>query len=78
MNMRMRRDTRRSGFSLVLAGVGAILYFWLTDPRLGVHGRSSFDIIDAISEGRAGTYVGIGVAGVIAVIGLWLIMRRTA
>jgi hypothetical protein len=78
MSMRTPRDTKRSGMSLVLAGLGAIIYFWLTDPRWGVHGRASFDIIDAVSEGRPGTYVGIAVAAVIAVIGMWLIVRRTA
>ena len=64
--------------SLVLAGLGAMVYFWLTDPRWGIHSRSSLEIIDSISQGRPGTWVGVAVAAVIASIGLWLIMRRTA
>jgi hypothetical protein len=77
--MDMLKGNRRTGMSLVLAGLLAILFFWLSDPRWGIRGKGrSSDFIDAIAQASPGTYVGIIGGIVIAVIGLWLMMRRTA
>jgi hypothetical protein len=74
----MPRDTQRSGLSLVLAGLLGGAFFWLTDPRWGVAAMPSAQVIDAIQRASVGTWVGIGGCAVIAVIGVWLMLRRTA
>jgi hypothetical protein len=75
----MRRDTRRSGLSLVLAGLVGIGCFWATDPRWGFIDRPNpWQFVQAMKEAAPGTYVGIGGSATIALIGLWLMMRKTA
>ncbi|HEY7089783.1 MAG TPA: hypothetical protein VH518_16925 [Tepidisphaeraceae bacterium] len=75
----MPRDTRRSGLVLVLVGLLGAGFFWLTDPARGITGQAhSPDIVDAIRQAGPGTWVGISGAVVVALFGLWLMMRRTA
>jgi hypothetical protein len=73
--MRLPRDKRRSGLSLMLAGLATVLYFWLTDPSWGIHGKSSPDIVDAIIQASPGTVIGIVIAATVALIGGWLTLR---
>lgn len=75
----MRRNRRRSGLSLMLAGAAGVGFFWLTDPRLGYASQSAtVDIMDAASQAAPGTFIGIAGSAIIAIIGLWLMIRRTA
>lgn len=77
----MTRDTRRSGLSLVLAGLLGIGFFWLTDPRHGALPRTAQageNVIDSMRHASAGTFVGIAGSALVLLIGLWLMMRRTA
>ena len=76
----MTRDTRRSGFSLVLAGVLGMLFFWLTDPRYGwVRPETGAPtIVDAIRQATPGTAIGIAGSALVLLIGLWLMTRRVA
>jgi hypothetical protein len=77
--MRTRKEARRSGLSLVLAGMLGIGCFWATDPRWGIFDRpGSSQLVQAINEAAPGTYVGIAGSALVAMIGLWLMMRRTA
>ena len=74
----MPRDSRRSGMSLILAGLGAIAFSWLSDPRWGVVPQSvSNDMVEAVNQARAGTWIGIAGGTVITIFGLWLFMRRS-
>jgi hypothetical protein len=74
----MPRATRRSGLTLVLVGLAGIAFFWLTDPKWGLPVRSaSSDVVDAMNQASAGTYIGIAGGIVIAVIGMWLMRRET-
>jgi hypothetical protein len=72
----MPRDTRRSGLSLVLAGLLGAGFFWLTDPRWGVTTTPPSQVVDAISRASFGTWIGMAGCGVIALIGIWLSLRR--
>jgi hypothetical protein len=72
----MPRDTRRSGLSLILAALVGVGFFWITDPRWGVTDTPPVQVVDAIHNASAGTWVGIGGCGVIALIGFWLMLRR--
>lgn len=76
----MISDNKRSGMRLCLAGVIGVLFFWITDPRWGPIGRrmNADDLIDAINFGRPGTFVGLTGSGIVLLIGLWLMTRRTA
>ena len=76
----MTSDNRRSGISLSAAGAIGVLFFWMTDPRWGPIGRwmNADDLIDAINFGRPGTIVGLVGSGIVLLIGLWLMTRRTA
>jgi hypothetical protein len=74
----MPRDTRRSGLSLVLAGLLGIAFFWMTDPRWGLAPAASSEVIDAVHRASTGTWIGVAGCGVIAVIGIWLALRRAA
>ena len=76
----MTSDNKRSGLSLSAAGAVGLLFFWLTDPRWGPLGRwmHADDLIDAINQGRPGTLIGLTGSGVVLLIGLWLMTRRTA
>jgi hypothetical protein len=72
----MPRDTRRSGLSLVLAGLIGLAFFWVTDPRWGLAAETSLTVIDAIHRASPGTWVGMVGCVVISVIGVWLMLRR--
>jgi hypothetical protein len=72
----MPRDTRRSGLSLVLAGLLGIGFFWMTDPRFGLSPATSVEIVDAIGRASMGTWIGVVGCGVIVLFGLWLMLRR--
>jgi hypothetical protein len=76
----MSKDTRRSGLSLVLVGAIGILLFWVTDPRWGYFARpgAGENAIDQINQASPGTFIGIAGSIVVAIIGLWLMTRRTA
>jgi hypothetical protein len=76
----MTRDNKRSGVSLSAAGAVGVLFFWLTDPLWGPLGRwiHADDLIDAINHGRPGTIIGLAGSGIVLLIGLWLMSRRTA
>ena len=75
----MDKNVHRSGFSLLLAGIGGALFFWLTDPRYGLHrGGLGADIVDRMNEARLGTLVGIVGSGMVVLVGLFLMTRRAA
>ena len=69
--------SRRSGSSLVIAGLLGILFFCATDPRYGIIRFAGDNVIDAANQARIGTLVGIAGSAVVLVIGLWLLTRRT-
>jgi len=59
-------------------GLAAVIFFWASDPKLGIPGRfASAELVDAIDQSMPGTYVGIAGGIVIAVVGMWLLIRRT-
>jgi len=68
--------SRRSGLSLVIAGLLGIGFFWIIDPRYGLVHPASEQLIDAANQARLGTFVGIAGSAVVLVIGLWLLTRR--
>ncbi len=76
----MKVTNRRSGSSLVLTGLIGILYFWLTDHRLGLASRltGSPSSVDEANQAFTGTIVGIVGSLVVVGIGVWLLTRRTA
>ncbi|HVT90679.1 MAG TPA: hypothetical protein VHD56_17625 [Tepidisphaeraceae bacterium] len=74
----MPRDTRRSGLSLVLAGLAVIAFSLLTDAKMGMaQGSRSGEWVDTIIQTSPGTYIGIGGGALIAGFGIWLFMRKT-
>lgn len=75
----MTRDTKRSGLSLLFVGMLGVLFFWATDPRFGMFGaETAANPVDAIRDATFGTYVGLAGSGVVVVIGIWLLAKRTA
>ena len=75
----MAKVKQRSGLSLVMAGAVAVAFFWLSDPRWGITGQTRTpDIVDAIQQASPGTWIGMAGGMVVAVIGLWLLTRKTA
>ncbi|HUB27200.1 MAG TPA: hypothetical protein VL992_17380 [Tepidisphaeraceae bacterium] len=74
----MPRFKGHSGFSLVLAGGGGLVFFWLTDPGC-VFGRWLVgDGVDALNQARMGTLVGLAGSTAALVIGVWLVTRKAA
>ena len=67
----------RSGISLILAGAGGIVFFWLTDPHSGIGRWFSGAGVDAANQTWTGTVVGIAGSATALLIGLWLLTRRT-
>lgn len=71
---------RRSGLVLILAGVLAIVFFVLTDPRvLGPSAatlRWSDNPIDAAYDATAGTLLGLAGSALVVLVGLGLVSRR--
>ena len=72
--------TRRSALWLILVGLLAGGFFWLTDPRLGPAGRgvARYDLIDVVHQAAPGTFIGLAGSAAVLLIGLWLMTRRTA
>ncbi len=76
----MARINRRSGYSLVLVGVLGVVFFWITDPRIGLalrwnHGENP---IDLANQHLPGTIVGLAGSLLILGIGVYLLTRRPA
>ncbi len=74
----MARINRRSGYSLVLTGLLGLVFFWLTDPRIGMalrwnHGENP---IDLANEHLPGTIVGMGGSALVLLMGIFLLSRR--
>ncbi|MDB5324730.1 MAG: hypothetical protein JWM57_299 [Phycisphaerales bacterium] len=71
----------RSAIGLVLLGILGGLFFWLTDPALGIATRlmdSSVNRIDAANQAAIGTYIGLAGSAVAVLVGMWSIWRRPA
>jgi len=67
-------------FLILLAIVGG-LFFWLTDPTLGIASHvmdASINRIDAANQSFIGTLIGLAGSGLALLIGLWSILRRAA
>ena len=69
--------SRRSGISLVLAGLVGLLFFWATDPRYGWTHPAGENLIDAANNAQIGTLVGLVGSFTVLLLGLWLMTRRT-
>jgi|FrelakmetLWP11LW_1041352.scaffolds.fasta_scaffold00868_4 hypothetical protein len=69
---------KRSGLSLVIAGVLGIAFFLATDPHFDIirWWRSSSGVVDAAHQALAGTVVGLAGSLVVLCVGLWLLSRR--
>jgi hypothetical protein len=67
----------RSGFSLIVAGIGGIVFFWTTDPHSGVGRWLTGAGVDAMTQNWTGTVVGIAGSAAALVIGVWLMTRKT-
>ena len=76
MRNTMDREIKKSGLHLVLAGALGVLFFWLTDPIMGV-GRKNFpNPVDAMNEASIGTLAGIAGSVALLALGLWMMTRR--
>ena len=72
----MDREIKKSGLSLILAGGLGVLFFWLTDPIMGV-GRKNFpNPVDAMNEASLGTLAGIAGSVALLALGLWMMTRK--
>ena len=72
----MDREIKKSGLSLILAGAVGVLFFWLTDPIMGV-GRKNFpNPVDAMNEASLGTLAGIAGSVALLALGLWMMTRK--
>lgn len=75
----MTRDTKRSGLSLLVVGLLGVAFFWATDPRFGIARAETMPSpVDAVYDATPGTYLGLVGSGVVVVIGLWMLAKRTA
>lgn len=75
----MFNDKTRSGLPLVLLGMLALFFFWLTDPRTsGWAGGPRADPLRAIQDATPGTYIGFIGSGLAIGVGLWLMRPRAA
>jgi hypothetical protein len=74
--MKKMRISRRSGYTLVLAGVCGTWFFWETDPHAPI-GKWLIGVsVDAANQARVGTLVGLAGSVVALGIGLWLLTKR--
>ena len=72
----MDREIKKSGLNLILAGALGVLFFWLTDPIMGV-GRKNFpNPVDAMNEASLGTMAGIAGSVALLALGLWMMKRK--
>jgi hypothetical protein len=69
-------NKRRSGFSLVLAGLAGIMFFMETEPRSRFGHWMSGMSVDFANQAWIGTVVGLGGSVVTLLIGVWLLTRR--
>jgi len=87
----MDRNLRKSGLSLTVAGMAGVLFFIITDPRLGI-GRAApnaamlfnhdirdryYQLIDSANRAMIGTSVGIVGSVLFVLIGLYMATRHT-
>jgi hypothetical protein len=68
---------RRSGLSLVIAGLLGGGFFWMTDPRYGLTHPVGENLADAANQAQIGTLVGIVGSAIVLILGVWLLTRRT-
>jgi hypothetical protein len=68
---------KRSGWSLILAGVIGALFFWLTDPHYGLWQPTDELIIERANEALVGSIIGIVCCATVFAVGVWLLTRRT-
>jgi hypothetical protein len=64
----------RSALVLVLLGLAAGLFFWLTDPTLGIAAQlmsPEVNRIDAANRAWMGTWIGLIGSTIAVVLGLW-------
>jgi hypothetical protein len=75
----MSRIDQRSGYSLVIVGLLGIVFFWITDPRVGMALRwnRGENPIDLANEHLPGTIVGIAGSLLVGAIGAYLLSRKT-
>jgi hypothetical protein len=72
----MDREIKKSGLSLICAGAVGLVFFWLTDPIMGV-GRKNFpNPVDAMNEASLGTLAGIAGSVALLALGLWMMTRK--
>jgi hypothetical protein len=67
---------RRSGWTLIVAGVLGVVFFWLTDPRIGLIGSPPERVVDAANEAMVGTAIGVACSVIVLGIGVWMLTRR--
>ena len=75
----MAKFNRRSGSSLVLAGLLGGAFFWITDPRYGLalHWSRGENVIDLANQHLPGTVLGLAGSLLVFLIGVFLLLRRT-
>jgi hypothetical protein len=67
----------RSPRLLVLAGLLGLLFFWATDPRVGLTARLNGEgARDVANQSRVGTIVGATGSAAVLLVGAWLVTRR--
>jgi hypothetical protein len=72
----MDREIKKSGLSLILAGAVGLLFFWLTDPIMGVGRKNFLNPVDAMNEASLGTLSGIAGSVALLALGLWMMTRK--
>ncbi len=70
----------RSPKFLMLAGLLGVVFFWLSDPTIGIAGFVIDDQVwrDAANQGLPGTIVGLIVSAGVLIVGGWLSTRQPA
>ena len=74
-------NTTSSAMVLIFLGIAGAVFFWLTDPSLGVATHlmdNGLNRIDASNQAWLGTYIGLGGSVIAVLVGLWNIWRRPA
>ena len=74
----MASPNRRSGWSLVLAGLFGTAFFWITDARYGLALRWSRgeNPVDLANWHLPGTILGLAGSLLVFLIGLYLLSRK--
>jgi hypothetical protein len=74
------RRLRTSSVGLPLLGLACAAFFWASDPKLGVEPLrvEHSNAVDAIHENWPGTYLGLAGSAAVTLIGIVLLVRRTA